>query len=195
MGKPKEFLPWKGSALLTHVVYTLLDCSYPVLVVARDARQVLPPLPTECDVILDREPGAGPLAAIETGLLAMAGSCDFVLVSSCDQPFLDREAVAWMCDRMDPQSMGLVPEFDGHPQPLCAIYRPGILPALQELRRQGEARASCLAGISGVQRVGEEEIRSFDPKGRFLQNYNTPEEFEAASSSLKESEGSQEASG
>ncbi len=200
MGKPKEFLPWRGSALLTHVVYALLDCSYPVLVVAREATQVLPPLPTECDVILDREPGAGPLAAIETGLLAMAGSCDFVLVSSCDQPFLDREAVAWMCDRMPPEAMGLVPEFGGHPQPLCAIYRPGILPALQEIRRKGGDRASCLTEIKGVQMISEAAIRDFDPEGRFLQNYNTPEEFARAKAvhhardGRSDSEGSQEAS-
>lgn len=194
MGKPKEFLPWRGSALLTHIVYALLDCSYPVLVIARDNRQVLPPLPTECDVIFDREPGAGPLAAIETGLLAMAGSCDLVLVTSCDQPFLDRKAVAWMSDRVTPEAMGIVPEFGGHPQPLCAIYRPGLLPQLQEIRRKGEQRASAMAEIPGVNRISEAEVRSFDAKARFLENYNTPEDFAQASTEAEESEGSHEAS-
>ncbi len=138
MGKPKEFLSWQGSALLTHVVYTLLDCTYPVLVVARDEKQVLPPLPTECDVIFDQDPGSGPLAAIETGLLAITDSCDFVLVTTCDQPFLDRQAIAWMSARLSADIMGLIPEWKGHAQPLCAIYKPSILSQVQDLRRKGD---------------------------------------------------------
>ena len=111
MGRPKEFLPWRGSALLSHIVYRLLDCTNPVLVVARDPSQVLPPLPCECEVIFDREPGAGPLAAIETGLLALDGACDCALVTTCDQPFLNREAIAWLAHRLPEDAKGLVPEF------------------------------------------------------------------------------------
>lgn len=177
MGKPKEFLPWRGSALLSHIVYSLLDCSYPVLVVARDAHQVLPPLPCECEVIYDQDSGAGPLAAIETGLLAMAGSCDCILVTTCDQPFLDRKAIAWMTKRLPDDAEGLVPEFDARAQPLCALYRPAILPALRELIAKGEKHARALAEIPGVVRLTEAEIKEFDHAGRFLRSHNTPEDF------------------
>lgn len=180
MGKPKEFLPWRGSALLSHIAYQLLDCSHPVLIVARDPKQALPPLPCECDVIYDQDPGAGPLAAIETGLLALAGSCDCVLVTTCDQPFLNRAAIAWLAHRLPQEAKGLIPQFDGQPQPLCALYRPDLLPALAELRKNGEQRASALADLPGIFKLGEEEIRSFDQEGRFLRGYNTPEDFAQA---------------
>ena len=61
LGKPKVSLPWGESTLLYETVVTLLDCTFPVVVVARDERQELPPLHTECELAFDGDPGGGPL--------------------------------------------------------------------------------------------------------------------------------------
>ena len=53
MGRPKESLPFAGSTLLGHTVDVLLDCTFPVVVVARDQEQELPPIHLEADLVFD----------------------------------------------------------------------------------------------------------------------------------------------
>ena len=93
MGRPKEALPFADGTLLGNVAELLLDCTWPVLVVSRDADQELPPLPLEAALVHDDQPGSGPLAAIRTGMQQLRasgelGEQDAVFVTGCDAPFL-----------------------------------------------------------------------------------------------------------
>lgn len=59
MGKPKESLPFGEVTLLGHVCATLHHCTDPVVVIARDGEQVLPPLPANTQVTVDLSPKQG----------------------------------------------------------------------------------------------------------------------------------------
>jgi molybdopterin-guanine dinucleotide biosynthesis protein A len=171
MGSPKESLPWGDGSLLLHTVETLLDCTYPVVVVARDDHQDLPPLHTECELIFDDKPGEG--------LRFVESRCDAVLVVGCDLPFLNGEAVAWLAGQLGDHS-GVVPVLDGIAQPLCGIYHVRLRPTIRDLVHRGERRALALAGLPGVHKLPEDLIRRFDPELRFLRDVDTPDEFDAA---------------
>lgn len=179
MGSPKESLPWGDGSLLLHTVETLLDCTYPVVVVARDDHQDLPPLHTECELVFDARPGEGPLQAIETGLAFLEPRCEAVLVASCDLPFLSTAAVAWLSGRLG-EHAGVVPFVDGRAQPLCAIYRVRLRGRIRELIQRGEQRALALADLPGIHRLAEAELRTFDPELRFLRDVDTPDDYRAA---------------
>jgi molybdopterin-guanine dinucleotide biosynthesis protein A len=177
MGKPKESLPWGDGSLLLSTVTTLLDCTFPVVVVARDRNQALPPLHTECELVCDSIPGAGPLVGIEAGMQHVLGKCDAVFVVGCDTPLLTTEAVGWLADQLGDHD-GVVAEVGGERQPMSAIYSMRLLPRIKELLAGGERRAQALAALPGIRVLSEAEIDAFDRERRFLVNVNTPEDWQ-----------------
>ncbi|MGE0143481.1 MAG: molybdenum cofactor guanylyltransferase [Planctomycetota bacterium] len=179
MGRDKADLPWGDGSLLLHVVETLINCSFPVVVVARDAAQKLPPLHTESDVIFDPRPGEGPLQAIAAGMDFVKGKCDAVLVAGCDLPFLDQFVVGRLFDRLGDHS-GVVPSVGGRPQPLCAIYHLRVREEVGRLIDAGERRAQALAEIRGVQLLAEDVLRTVDPTMRFFRDVDTQADYEQA---------------
>ncbi len=179
MGRQKESLPWGDGTLLLHIVTTLLECSWPCVVVSRVPEQELPPLHTESELLIDPEPGEGPLAAIAAGMRRLRGPCDAAFVASCDLPFLTTRAVGFLADRLGSHA-GVVPIRDDRPQVLCAIWSLAQLPAIEAKLQSGERRAELLAELPDVVTVPEAEWRALDPDHPFAQDVDTPEDYEAA---------------
>ena len=92
MGQPKAWLPFGNEFLLPRVVRILREVVDPVIVVAAPGQE-LPPLPTEVEIVRDREEGLGPLNGLASGLAALLDRVDAVYLSSCDVPFLRPEFV------------------------------------------------------------------------------------------------------
>lgn len=184
MGKPKESLPFGASTLLGHTAEILLECTWPVLVVSRDAAQELPPLPVEIAVVHDTTPGKGPLAAIATGMRALRQNRDLadrdaVFVTGCDAPFLTPDAIGWLAAQLGDHQV-VMPRQAGVLQPLCAIYRMDTLPLVDDLLRAGTDTPRTLAEKARARILEEDALRACDPALRFLKNLNTPEEYDAA---------------
>jgi molybdopterin-guanine dinucleotide biosynthesis protein A len=180
MGRPKETLPFEGGTLLGRTVDTLMLCTYPVMIVARDARQELPPVAIESEVTVDDDPGAGPLAAFATGLRAVRGRCDAALLVSCDLPFLGQDAVGWLAAQLQAGDDAVVPRAGGTLHPLTAIYRTTVLAEVEKLLAAGERAPRALVDRVRARVLDEAALRAFDPELRFLRNVNTPEELAAA---------------
>lgn len=184
MGQPKESLPFRSTSLLGFVTETLLDCTWPVVVVGRGGDQQLPPIPIEAQILHDETPGKGPLQAIATGLrfLLQQGELnprDAVFVTGCDAPFLSSAVVAWLAEQLGDQQCAM-PKVGEQLQPLCAIYRCDILPAIDALLAAGVDTPRTLAEKVRTRLLDEPELRRFDPELRFLRGVNTPEEYQAA---------------
>lgn len=184
MGQPKESLSYRGTSLLGHTVELLLDCTWPVVVVGRGEDQQLPPFPIEAAVLHDDQPGAGPLPAMATALrfLLQQGELspqDAVFVTGCDAPFLSPAAVSFLADALQDQQCAM-PKVDDHLQPLCAVYRCDILPAIDALLAAGIDTPRTLAERVRTRILTADELRRCDPELRFLRRVNTPEEYQAA---------------
>jgi molybdopterin-guanine dinucleotide biosynthesis protein A len=184
MGQPKESLPFAGNTLLGRTVETLLECTWPVVVIGRGGDQELPPIPLEASVITDDEPGKGPLAAMATGFRTVKrrkelGERDAVFVTGCDAPFLGPMTVGWLAEELG-DAMAVMPKVGGVLQPLCALYRVSCLPVVEQLLRDGIATPRTLAEKVETHVLEEAELRQFDPELRFLRSVNTPEEYEQA---------------
>lgn len=165
---------------------TLLGCASPVVVVARDPTQTLPPLPPGIACTVDAVAGRGPLAGLAAGLhwLRTTGGLadtDAAFVTACDHPWLTAAAVQWLAARLGEADV-VLPRVDGAVQPLCALYRLAVRDACDRLLAAGEAAPSALLQVHGnrVRMVDTAELRTFDPELRFLANVNTPDEYERA---------------
>jgi len=185
MGRPKESLPIAGNTLLGLMVERLLLTTYPVIVLARDEEQELPPLPVECEVAFDSRPGAGPMHALRDALRLQEGRCDAVLVTGCDFPFFSERAIGWLAAQLGSHA-AVVPQAGGRLQPLCAIYRTSLLPRVEALIADGVDTIRTVAEEPDVLVLGEDALRAFDPELKFLRNVNDPDSYEAARAELGE---------
>ncbi len=177
MGRPKESLPFAGSTLLGRMVETLLLCTHPVVVVAREPTQDLPPLPVECEVIHDSTPDQGPLLGLRDGLRFLVGHCDATLLTGCDMPFLDAPAISWLANQLGDHDL-VIPKVDGILQPLAAIYSLRTLPVVERLLAQGERSPKSLVEQVRSRILDEGTIDAFDPMRRFLTSLDTIEDYE-----------------
>ena len=183
MGEAKESLRFGDSTLLGHLVEQLLDCTWPVLVVARDREQALPPLSIEAEILYDDSPGAGPLAALATGMRRAQKHCDALFVCGCDMPFLDQATAGWMARQLGGYQ-AVVPEVGGHLQPLCSVYRTSVLPAIEALLGEGVDTAKALIEKVKTRILAEAELGEAPGGAVFTKGVNTPEEYQAALEAL-----------
>lgn len=179
MGEPKTSLAWGDATLLTAAVDSLLECCFPVVVVAQDRDQELPPLDTESELAFDSIPGGGPLIGALAGIEKAHERCDAVMLVGCDFPFVNGNTIDWLCDQLGDANAAIPTNVDT-PQPLCAIYRCSVLPQLRELVEGGERTAQALAKLSGVRLIDDATVTAFDSERRFLWNVNSREDYDKA---------------
>jgi len=127
--------------------------------------------------IVDREPGAGPIAGISAALLEHPKVAWLVL--ACDLPFLTAATLNHLVERRDPQRVATAyrSSHDGLPEPLCAIWEPA-------------ARESVLAYLASGKQCPRKFLINSDvalldlPDARALDNVNTADEYGAAQATL-----------
>lgn len=129
------------------------------------------------EIVRDPEGGgAGPLAGMMAAM-RLYPDVDW-LVLACDLPRLDVETLRLLVysRRPDETFLSYRSEFDGLPEPLCALYAAGALQILEQ------------AAAGGLRCPRKElirhECRLLDPATpRALENANTPEDWKTAISS------------
>lgn len=178
MGRPKAWLPFGDEVLLQRVVRVLGKVLDPVVVVAAPAQE-LPPLPPSVRITHDDREYLGPLNGLAAGLDALTGLADVAYLSSCDVPFLRREFVARVVDRLGEASI-CIPEVGGFLHPLAATYRVDLLPRVRALVEAGRLRPVFLAEGVPTRILREGDLEDVDAGLWSLRNVNTPEEYEAA---------------
>ena len=108
--------------------------------------------------------GAGPVFGVVAALRHAQAKC-FVL--AVDYPLVTAEVLRDLRDREG------VPVWDGHPHPLCAVWRVEALPRLEA---RIAARQYDLRGAIDQEMIPEAELRARFG-GEVLMNVNTPEEW------------------
>ncbi len=184
MGQEKALLDWHGQTAVAHAVDVVRDGvgGGPVCVV-RAPGQLLPALPAR--VVDDEVAHAGPLAALCTGLGALAGSAELAFACGVDTPLLSPAFVrAVLASRRDGDD-AVVPVVGGRAQPLLAAYAVSLAPRLQELLAGGATGLKDIPDVCSVRELPEgallsdAELAAADPRLRAAANANTPEEWAA----------------
>jgi molybdopterin-guanine dinucleotide biosynthesis protein A len=169
MGTDKSLLPVNGRPMIEHIARQLIK-HFNELLISAGSAAVYPSL--DAPVLADPEPNRGPLMGIATALAN--ASHDVAFVTACDVPDIDmpfvrrmlREAAVGDCD-------AVVPRWpDGRMEPLHAVYRRRVVPAIHNLLAAGEGRVRALFEHC---RVKYEDM----PSSVTLTNLNTKEDYGA----------------
>ncbi len=122
----------------------------------------------------DLRPGRGPVAGLETALRwAGEHGREGVVVLACDLPLVDGGVVGALvaAASLDGEVDAVVPRGPRGPEPLCAVYGVGALPAVERILERSEA---SMGSLLERLRVAWVPVESLAGGGWALHNVNTP---------------------
>ena len=125
--------------------------------------------------IADQTQGLGPLEGLRRALMECAGETLFVC--ACDMPFATKDAAEFLALFLCSDWDCYVPTSGARPEPLCALYKKSVLPAVEKLLQGGERKISRLFDLVPTKFIPLE--KSPLNKKIFL-NVNAPLELQAA---------------
>jgi molybdopterin-guanine dinucleotide biosynthesis protein A len=186
MGSDKALLSVGGMTLVERALRLLAEFAVtPRIVAAR------PDLERYAPVVQDLRKGCGPLSGIEAGLLT--SESDLALFIPVDVPLLPASLLRRLISRASiTGALATVPRLLGQVEPLCAVYRRDLLPAISRALTAGDLKvmrviehaASDLLGtidIFDMETVltAEGDFRGWPlVRGRALLNCNTPADLQ-----------------
>jgi FdhD protein len=171
MGSDKALLPYQGGRFIEAIHRRMEELFEEVIVAAGETGRYdfLP-----CRRVPDLIPGMGALGGIHAAL-RHSGS-ERIFVVACDMPHLKQDLIRHLCSLAEEADV-VVPEGDGGLEPLHAVYRKSVLPAVEEALRDGQCRVVSFFDRVRVRRVAREEVERIDPGLSAFRNINTPEEY------------------
>jgi molybdopterin-guanine dinucleotide biosynthesis protein A len=113
---------------------------------------------------------AAPIFGLRWALTEAWSRC-FIL--AVDYPLITADLLRDVRDR------GGVPVWNGHPQPLCAVWSPEVLPLIERRIAEGRLDLRGLIEEANMTMIPESLLRGRHP-GEPLMNVNTPDELEEA---------------
>lgn len=174
MGRDKGSLPWGGSTLLEHVMARVRPVVDELLVVVKDTRAFDG---VGARVVEDRVPDAHALGGLYTGLTLAAHARCFVC--ACDAPWLNPALIRWLIQQADGRDL-VIPRTREGLQPLHAVYRKSVLPAVEEQLRARRWDLRALVPNVRARIIEPEELARRDPGALSFFNVNTPDEYATA---------------
>jgi FdhD protein len=172
MGSDKALLPYQGGRFI-EAIHRRMEELFEEVIVATGETGRYDFLP--CRRVTDLYPGMGALAGIHAALRASGSEKIFVV--ACDMPHLAPDLIRHLCSLAEGADV-VVPEGDGGLlEPLHAVYRKGVLPAVEDALRDGQCRVVSFFDRVRVRRVPLAEVERIDPGRCAFRNINTPEDY------------------
>jgi len=175
MGRPKAFLPYRGTLMITHMVGLVRQLFSEVLLVTNEP-ELFDGL--EIDTVKDIIPHRGPLGGILSGLLIASHNHSFVI--ACDMPFIDTKLITELVRKGHKSDM-LVLMHEKGIEPLIGVYSKSCINALEESLFSGKTNLSDFASGLNAQVLFCSDLSSKDKN--LLPPYfdiDTPQDYTAA---------------
>lgn len=179
MGRDKALLPLGGQPLIERVIAAASPLGCPYLIIGDPSSYSHLKLP----VLPDHRPGLGPLGGLYTALSTTAAP---VLLLACDLPFLTPNFLRHLVNRRGPHQ-AVVPHTAAGLQPLCALYEPSCLAAVQAAIQADQLGMRDLLNNLSLDLVKEKDWQPYDEHGLLFANLNAPAEYERAQAALLKS--------
>lgn len=169
MGRDKALLVRDGHSQLAHIAALLEGITERVYVSSRQDQQDDPER-SRFENIVDRYEGIGPIAGILSAMDAQPNA-DWLVVA-CDLPNIDEATLSFLIEKSNRKQpfTAFKSNYDGLPEPLCALYRCG---SDAIVRRFVEDGIVCPRKIL----IRSDTLLLEQPNPVALDNINTPDDL------------------
>lgn len=174
-GRNKAFLDFDGQTILQRQVKLLQKLFAEVMIVGRDTEIYKD---VGCKVVRDIYDYRSSMTGLHAGLFYM--QTPYAFVTACDSPFVTERMVKLVVEQTGRQNDWVLPAYDGHYEPLCAVYGKRCVPHLEKLLQAGKVSILELFDLVDVKYIHEPELRAADPQFYSFINVNTPEQLTQA---------------
>lgn len=182
MGGNKLFLAAGGQLVLERVLARLCPWFQEViLAVGADdfepLQKLLGPVmeSSRLRLVVDEEPGRGPLEGLAVGLEAMTADWGFLV--GCDMPLVQEAVVRTLWRAREKDSDVVCARLDGFLEPLHAFYSVHCLREVRRALERGTRKVKGFYDAVKVTVVEEEDLRVLPGYRRSFQGMNTPEDL------------------
>jgi molybdopterin-guanine dinucleotide biosynthesis protein A len=175
MGQNKAFVEIGGQPMIERVVARVRGLGDEMLLIANTPTEYAHlGLPVHPDLI----PNKGALGGLYTAI-AQAGH-DYVLVVSCDQPFLNSALLGHLIGLRYGYDVVVPLNHDGLPESMHAVYGKPCLGPIRQRLEAGRLKVISFYADVRVREVSGGEVDRFDPQRRSFMNVNTPTDLAEA---------------
>ncbi len=178
-GENKAFLKVGGRRILDRM-YGVFSAVFDT--VALSANAPLEYLAWDAMIFTDVYPARSSLTGLHAGLFYAA--TPYVFFGACDTPFLRKELVEAILDRMEPGCDALIPETSAGLEPLCAVYAKTCLNAVARRLEDEDFKIRSFFKQVRMKTITERALRETDPGLVSFFNVNTPRDLVTAESVL-----------
>ena len=118
------------------------------------------------------------LTGIHAGLFY--ASNPYVFFAACDTPFIQKELIREIFDRIEPGYDAIIPEISAGLEPLCAVYAKRTLSRIEAHIAQDKLKIQWVFKKNRIKKLPESLLRLKDPELRSFFNINTPDDLAKA---------------
>lgn len=129
-------------------------------------------------IVADLFPIRSSLTGIHAGLFYTTNP--YAFISACDTPFLKKEMIETIINKIEAQIDIVMPETSAGFEPLCAAYSRRCLEAAQNHLEREKLKITKTFRKSRIKTISEKTLRKIDPELWSFFNINTPEDLERA---------------
>lgn len=167
MGTDKSVIKLSDKSALEQIVEVANHLTDEVIVVSNSHEKHKH---LHAELVSDLRVGMGPLAGIESALLATSTEKNIVI--ACDMPFVNGEMIEKLANLTTENFDSIIPVVNGQHHPLFAIYSKSTLPILQETLDNGDSKIRIY-----LDKINTKWLTDvFDEENEFY-NMNTPEDL------------------
>ena len=174
IGRDKAMVELDGRPLISYPVGALRSAGLDVVLALRGGQKAPAGL-EDVSVVRDEFEDAGPLGGLHALLKWMPG--EWVLVVSCDQPFVRVNLLHGIISHSECAADAVVARSPERLQPMPGLYRKSCLPVVDGALRRGEhGMRDVLNGLPRYELAGE-DLDCLDLEHSSFVNVNTPKDL------------------
>ena len=174
-GQNKALIQVGGLRILDRLYNVFLDLFDEIILVTNDPIQFLE---WDLTIVTDLFSSRSSLTGIHTGLFYMKNP--FAFFSACDTPFLKKELVETLIEKIEEKVDIVMPETTAGLEPLCAIYSKRCLQLAEQHLRENKFKIQRAFRAKRIKTIPENLLRAKDPDLQSFFNINTPEDLAQA---------------
>jgi molybdenum cofactor guanylyltransferase len=174
-GMNKALVRIDGKRILDRIYEVFARLFDNIILVTNDPVQYME---WDFDIVTDIFPIRSSLTGIHAGLFYSTTPHAFFL--ACDIPFIKKEMIEMILDRIEPSIDIVIPETSKGLEPLCSVYSKRCFNPIEEQLEKKSFKIQRIFQKVRVQKIPEEMLRNIDPDLVSLYNINTLEDLAKA---------------